>query len=76
MLNYKSLSLKFTERLKTFNAEKIEQWMAFDRERDVVSQALKGEKVQVCTKSITIVQLSDPTESINSAPDHQWCIAA
>ena len=47
MLNYKELSQKFTEILSEFDESKLNQWLEFDKKRDLYSRVTSGEKVKI-----------------------------
>jgi len=76
MLNYKELSEKFTDILSEFDESKLNQWLEFDKKRDLYSRIISGEKVKIdfdIKKPIVIV---DPKEIINYSDNQNYSLAA
>jgi len=76
MLNYKELSEKFTDILSEFDEPKLNQWLEFDKKRDLYSRIISGEKVKIdfdIKKPIVIV---DPKEIINYSDNQNYSLAA
>jgi len=62
MLNYKELDQEFDQILNHFSKEDLENWLAFDAEREVLERLQDGETVLTYNK-IPITRLLDTRES-------------
>ena len=76
MLNYKELSEKFTDILSEFDESKLNQWLEFDKKRDLYSRIISGEKVKIDFDIIKPIVIVDPKEIINYSDNQNYSLAA
>ena len=67
MLNYKELDSLFDQILKGFSKEDLENWLAFDAQREMLERLQEGETV-ITHHSITVTKLFDAREIFLSEP--------
>jgi len=68
MLNYKELDLLFDEILASFSKERLEAWLSFDAEREMLERLQHGEMV-ITFHSIPVTKLVDTRESFVQEQD-------
>ena len=76
MLDYKKLNGEFTKKLNQFDRQMLEQWVSFDQKRDDLEKLLNGEKVPIQVENVSVSKLFDPRESIPSAGESNYALAA
>lgn len=76
MLNYKELSIKFTERLNSFDKDSLLKWIEFDQYRNTVAQLVSGETVKVKNTTLTQNILVDSKEKVALTGNTQYAMAA
>ena len=77
MIDYKKLRGEFTEKLSEFDKEMLLNWIDFDRNREVVSKLLNGERVSIQSETIIPHRLTDKRENIDSNDvDSSYAMAA
>ncbi len=77
MIDYETLSGRFTEKLKTFDKRMLEKWVVFDQNRQNLEQLFSGQKVMLKFEIIHPFRLSDSRESITSSTNnHTYTMAA
>lgn len=76
MLNYKELSIKFTERLNSFDKDSLLKWIEFNQYRDTVAQLISGEAVKVKNTTLTQNILVDNKEKVALTGNTQYAMAA
>ena len=72
MLNYQELSIKFTERLNSFDKEFLLKWVEFNQYRDTIAQLVSGETVKVKNTTLTQNILVDNTTLIVETVVSSW----
>ena len=76
MLNYKELSIKFTERLNSFDKDSLLKWIEFDQYRNTIAQLVSGETVKVKNTTLTQNILVDNKEKVALTGNTQYAMAA
>ena len=76
MLNYKELSIKFTERLNSFDRDSLLKWIEFDQYRNTIAQLVSGETVKVKNTTLTQNILVDNKEKVALTGNTQYAMAA
>ncbi len=76
MLNYQELSIKFTERLNSFDKEFLLKWVEFNQYRDTIAQLVSGETVKVKNTTLTQNILVDNKEKVTLTGNTQYAMAA
>jgi hypothetical protein len=76
MLNYKELSIKFTERLNSFDKDSLLKWIEFDQYRNTIAQLVSGETVKVRNTTLTQNILVDNKEKVALTGNTQYAMAA
>jgi hypothetical protein len=76
MLNYQELSIKFTERLNSFDKEFLLKWVEFNQYRDTIAQLVGGETVKVKNTTLTQNILVDNKEKVALTGNTQYAMAA
>jgi hypothetical protein len=76
MLDYKKLRSEFTEKLNQFDADRLEQWISYDKRRKDLDRLLNGEKVTFHPDDIQVSILNDPRELISSIGESNYALAA
>ncbi|GEM_PF-1735369 len=77
MLNYKELDTLFDHILNEFSKADLENWLAFDAEREMLERLQDGETV-ITHHSITVTKLFDAREIFLAEPwvDDIYTLAA
>ena len=77
MLDYKKLKNEFTNKLQQFDKEQLQQWVAFDNNRAMITNLLDGKEVIIHWDTLMASKLSDPREQINtSSSNNSFAMAA
>lgn len=67
MLNYKELDTLFEQIIGQFSKKDLENWLAFDAQREMLERLIEGKTV-ITHHSITVTKLMDTKEVFQSEP--------
>jgi len=66
MLNYKELDILFEQIMSQFSKEDLENWLAFDAQREMLERLLQGGETVITFHNITVTKLVDARETFQS----------
>jgi hypothetical protein len=78
MLDIKQLNDKFDEILSSFTEEKVQQWIDFANERDLVERLLRGESIDIVLDKVNpkYVSTNRIVAKYSNAGENNYALAA